>query len=113
MAKVQIHDWVIVVTFIAVDLSTLYPLFGSHWMCLLGVDVSRLIQAATQIHNMNSVITPYIHSNYWHLTRNRSFGAVAICKQLLNSVLKLQLQLYMKMGVAYICVLIMSYLKKS
>ena len=27
-------------------------------MYLLGVDVSRLIQTATQIHNMNSVVTP-------------------------------------------------------
>ena len=55
---VQIHDQVIYATFIVVDVSTLYPLFERDWMYLLWVDVSRLIQSTTQIHNMNSVLIP-------------------------------------------------------
>ena len=49
---VEIHDRVLDATIIVVDVSTLYPLFGRDWMYLLGVDVSRLIQSATQIHNV-------------------------------------------------------------
>ena len=52
-ATVQIYDRVIDATFTVVDVSTLYSLLGRDWMYLLGVDVSRLIQTAAQIHNMN------------------------------------------------------------
>ena len=45
---VQIHDRIIDATFIVMDVSTLYPLFERDWMYLLGVDVSRLVQTATQ-----------------------------------------------------------------
>ena len=37
------------VTFIIVDVSTQYPLFGRDWMSLLEFDVSALIQEATQV----------------------------------------------------------------
>ena len=57
-ATVQLNDRVIDATFIVVDVSTLYLLFGRDWVYLLGMDVSRLIQTVTQIHNMNSVVTP-------------------------------------------------------
>ena len=55
---VQIHDRIIDATFIVVDVSTLYLLFGRDWMYLLGMDVSRLLQSATQIHSMSLVLIP-------------------------------------------------------
>ena len=79
---VQIHDWVIDATFIAVDVSTLYPLFGRDWMYLLGVDVSRLIQSATQIHSMNSVLISSPQSNYL-LSFQRCYRiSLACCEEL-------------------------------
>ena len=46
---VKVNERVIEASFVVVDVSTQYPLFGRDWMSLLGFDVSALIQEATQV----------------------------------------------------------------
>ena len=41
-------------TFVVVDVSTCYPLFGRDWMLLLGLDFTVLINEAAQIHNVEA-----------------------------------------------------------
>ena len=45
----KVNERVIKASFVVVDVSTQYPLFGRDWMPLLGFDVSTLIQEATQV----------------------------------------------------------------
>ena len=46
-AEIQINDKAFSATFIVVDVSTHYPLFGRDWMYLLDFDVAELIGKAT------------------------------------------------------------------
>ena len=56
-ATVQVNEHVFESTFIVVDVSTQYPLFGRDWMSLLRFDISALMQEATQIHNTMKELT--------------------------------------------------------
>ena len=52
--KVRVDKCVMDATFVVVDVSTCYPLFGRDWMLLLGLDLTVLINEATQIHNVEA-----------------------------------------------------------
>ena len=54
--EVKVNECVFEASFIVVDVSTQYPLFGRDWMSQLGFDVSALIQKATQVHNTSEVV---------------------------------------------------------
>ena len=47
--KVWVNKWVMDATFVVVDASTCYPLFGRDWMLLLGLDLTVLINEAALI----------------------------------------------------------------
>ena len=51
LAKAKLNERIFEATFIVVDVSTQYPLFGRDWMALVEFNVSALIQEATQVHN--------------------------------------------------------------
>ena len=46
---VKVNESMIEASFLVVDVSTQYPLFGRDWMSFLGFDVSALIEEATQV----------------------------------------------------------------